>query len=192
MEGKVANHVALFKIIFLILAISLLPLNLSAEPVNVQPSQLKLILPDSLDPNLQIGPRLITKFELPQQFQGSFIRLATIQFEAPFPVVNDDSSLIVKIYPISTEWSQNGTSWDVPWANHGGDYIDTLEQTYFLKAGVTELNRIDLTKIFRLYSSDTIENFGLIFLLEHYNRNALRALRQIRQEFVNSFRLVIR
>ena len=185
------NHSTLFKIIFLLMAISLLPLNLSAEPVSVQPSQLKLILPDSLNPNLQIGPRLITKFELPQQFQGSFIRLATIQFEAPFPVVNNDSTLIVKIYPISTEWSQNGTNWDVPWINPGGDYIDTLEQTYFLKAGVTELNRIDLTKIFRLYSNETIENFGLIFILEHYNRNALRALRQIRPEFVNSFRLVI-
>jgi hypothetical protein len=173
------------------LIISLFPISVLAESVYVQPSQLKLILPDSLDPNLQIGPRLLAKFELPQQFQGSFIRLATIQFEAPFPVVNNDSTLIVKIYPISAEWSQNRTNWDVPWARPGGDYIDTLEQTYFLKAGVTELNRIDLTKIFRLYSNDTIDNFGLIFLLEHYNRNALRALRQIRPEFVNSFRLAI-
>jgi len=191
MEGIVVNRNLVFKIVLMSVIVSLIPISLAAEPVMVQPSQLKLILPDSLDPNLQIGPRLITKFELPQQFQGSFIRLATVQFEAPFPVVNNDSTLIIKIYPIFTEWSQNGTNWDVPWTNPGGDYIDTLEQTYFLKAGVTELNRIDLTKIFRLYSNDIIYNYGLIFTLEHYNRNALRALRQIRQEFVNSFRLVI-
>ena len=185
------NSNSFISLILILFSFLVIPLTLSAEPITVQPSQLKLIRPDSLDPNLQIGPRLITKFELPQQFHGTFIRLATVEFEAPFPVVNDDSTLIVKIYPISTAWSQNGTNWDDPWIRAGGDYIDTLEQTYFLRAGVQELNRIDLTQLFRLYSNQTIENYGLIFILEHYNRNALRALRHIRPEFVNSFRLVI-
>ncbi len=181
----------IFKIALIVFMLSFSSAALFAEPVIIQPSQLKLIRPDSLNPDLGIGPRLLAKFELPQQFEGSLIRLATIQFEAPFPVVNNDSTLIVKIYPVSTAWSQNGTNWDMPWANPGGDYIDTLEHTYFLKAGVTELNKIDLTKFFRLYSNETIDNYGLIFVIEHYNRNALRALRRLRQDFISSFRLLI-
>jgi len=191
MEDNVIKYNALAKIILLIVITTSLPLAISAEPVYVQPSQLKLILPDSLDPNMQIGPRLLTKFELPQQFQGSRIRLAIIQFEATIPVENNDSTLIVKIFPVLTEWSQNSTSWNTPWLNLGGDYIDTLEQTYFIKSGVNRLNRIDVTKIFRLYAGDVIDNFGLIFIMEHYDRNALRALRQLRLQFVNSFRLRI-
>ena len=165
--------------------------SLMAEPMEVSPSQLGLILPDSLDPDESIGPRLLMKFDLPDGFDSSGVDIAWIQFDISVPIERADTTLLLRFYPLTTEWTPGAVNWDTPWNESGGDFIDSLGQLYFLRAGTDGTNRIDVTDIYRLYADSELLNFGLIFTVEHVDRRAYRLLRRLRPRFVNSLRLMI-
>lgn len=162
-----------------------------SEPYEVTASQLALIVPDSSNTDSGVGPRILMKFDLPDVFDTTRVRYAWIQFKMALPVERQDSTLAFRIYPLTTDWTQESVGWRVPWDSEGGDYIDSLGQLYFFTSGSESMNMIDVTDICRLYSSAELANSGFIIVPEHVDRTAYRILSQLSQTFRSTLRLVV-
>ncbi len=169
----------------------ILTTSVMAEPLEISPSKLALILPDSLDPDEGNGSRLLMKFELPEKLDFSRVGLAWIQFDISVPVERGNTTLLVHVFPITTDWIPEAVNWNNPWNDPGGDINNSLDHLYFLKAGAKRANRIDVTDIYRLYAKGELPNLGLLFTIEHVDRVAYRLLKRLQPEFVKSLRLMI-
>lgn len=173
------------------LIVALTRITALAEPVIVNISQLALILPEQGNPDTTLGARLLLKFDLPEQFQGQEIGSAWIEFDANLPVEGPDSTLVMAIHPISRSWNEEEVSWLNPWNTPGGDFIDTLGQTYFSQVGLFQHNRIDVTDYYRLCATDSLMDYGLIFQLVFAGDKGYRALGELPEGLRESMKLII-
>ena len=162
-----------------------------AQPVALNVSQLALISPGDRNPDSSVGPRVLLKFDLPEEFRGRELRSAWVEFEMQFPLERDDSTLVLRICPLTRNWEEGEVNWSSPWETPGGDFADSLGQTYFTQAGLSRQNRIDVTEIYNLYAGGIIGDHGLILKIEYAGRRAFRLLRQLPGGFRSAIRLVV-
>lgn len=107
--------------------------------------------------------RLLFKFELPSHLEKSSIDYAELIFKAE-PNISNTRLVVLSAYPLTRDWEENNVSWNSPWTDEGGDYIDTLGLSGLLLKSKDYKIALDITEILRLWVDNSLSNYGLILI----------------------------
>jgi hypothetical protein len=163
-----------------------------AGELRLAPTQMALILSDTLHRNVSFNSRLLVKFDLPDSLYGKKAIMGYLEFNVQMPIFNSDTLITLKIAPLTRDWSENNVSWGMPWSNHGGDYSDSLAQYYFLKCGNMINVRIDVSRLLNLCTSRSAPNFGYLIIPEYLNHENYPGLNRLPANLRMNMNLVIK
>lgn len=107
--------------------------------------------------------RLLFKFDLPEELNDAFIDYADLLFKGE-PQPSSSRRVVIGGFPLFKDWDEENVSWTKPWADDGGDYIDTLMATCLNSKVENNLTSLDITEIVTLWAEEKISNFGLILM----------------------------
>jgi hypothetical protein len=123
----------------------------------------------SPNPSSDFG-RLLFKFDLPDQLNGSTIDYAELLFTA---TADTGSSYICLMgaYPLTKNWESANLSWSDGWTTAGGDFADSIYSCCLIRNSTELLTQMDITDIVQMWVDGTLTNYGLIVMpLEDSNR----------------------
>ena len=125
----------------------------------------------TISPNQSSGfGRLLFKFDLPDQLNGTFIDYAEVIFTAT-PDTGNSYICLMGAYPLTKNWEPADLSWSEGWTTAGGDFADTIYSSCLIGSSTERLTRIDITDIVQMWMDGAITNYGLIVMpLEDSNR----------------------
>ncbi len=129
----------------------------SDNTADMEVSNAGIITPE----NDSLSSRLLFRFDLPSKLDDKRIDYAQVVFTAKIDTLSR-YSVIFAGYPITTAWDNASVSWSSPWANEGGDYVDSLYDIGFVKAGGEA--RFDITHLVARWQQGSMPNYGLIII----------------------------
>ena len=116
-----------------------------------------------ISPTLSRETRGLVKFDLPSVPEGSTIDFVSLHLKLQGnPLQGDYLDFIA--FPVTTHWSLANLSWSSPWTKSGGDFIDTLVTMGGISFSQGDEIYLDITDFYKLWSSGTLENKGIILL----------------------------
>jgi hypothetical protein len=178
------------KILSVIIGLLALSNSCYSRTISINASQVNIIRPSANEVNTVFGPRILIKFDLPNELYQKEIGYSEITCPLSLTSLNVDSMINFRVYPITNSWTEN-SGWSAPWHNAGGDYDTTFSfESPFSCIADNQLN-LDISYFVQLWASDSTTNHGLIIIPQMQNLNSFRAFPNVASRIRSSILLKI-
>jgi hypothetical protein len=178
------------KILLVLIGILALSSICIAETISVNVSQVSIIRPAANEVNTVLGPRILIKFDLPNELYQKEVGYSEITCPLSLTSLNVDSMINFKVYALINSWTENA-DWSSPWHNAGGDYDTTFSfESPFSCSNDNQLN-LDISYLVQSWASDSTSNHGIIIIPQMQNLNSFRAFPNIVSQIRSSILLKI-
>lgn len=156
-----------------------------ARTVSVGATQVSIIRPAANEINAVLGPRILIKFNLPDELYQKEIGYSEITCPISLSSLNVDSMINFKVYALTNSWNENA-NWNSNWHNAGGDYDTTISfESPFSCTADNQLS-LDISYLVQSWASDSTTNHGIIIIPQMQNLNSFRAFPNIANQIRSS------
>ncbi len=116
------------------------------------------------DPESVKGPRVLLKFDLPEDFSGKTVSSAKLFLPVSF-VINDSALANLSVWPLAGTWLLENVGWDTPWSQAGGDVADSSYILFPTDDVSSRLIEIEISGIVSAWAQEWYANNGLLVML---------------------------
>jgi len=102
--------------------------------------------------------RGVVRFDLSDIPQGAVVTSARLYLYTR----NLSSEQITYLYRITHEWSEDSATWNVPWANPGGDFDESIAYGFFVPYQTNCYISLDLTALVQMWVDGQSPNYGIL------------------------------
>lgn len=131
--------------------------------------------------------RLLIETPIPNQVMNTRIDLAMLEFPS-LRLPDSIPEITFDVRQVTTSWSPRSVTWQSPWRNTGGDFVEASALPYMLVSGDTLPIRINVTQYVRAWQAGA-GNFGLILMRPTDEGGGFRGESALLRDAIGSARL---